>query len=138
MGLVVMFFPILMIFSLMLGLAAKALLAIWVYKDAEQRGMNAILWCLLMVFVNVLIILVIYLIVRTKGEVMKKNLGLLFGGLGVAVVNTFIAIIVFIIIIFSIASGGGGMHNMMDGYNYDDNYNYDDSYDYDTDAWDDI
>ncbi|MBC1395821.1 hypothetical protein HB785_06380 [Listeria welshimeri] len=137
MGLVVMFFPILMIFSLMLGLAAKALLAIWVYKDAEQRGMNAILWCLLMVFVNVLIILVIYLIVRTKGEVMKKNLGLLFGGLGVAVVNTFIAIIVFIIIIFSIASGGG-MHNMMDGYNYDDNYNYDDSYDYDTDTWDDI
>ncbi|MBC1768994.1 hypothetical protein HCA16_00290 [Listeria welshimeri] len=136
MGLVVMFFPILMIFSLMLGLAAKALLAIWVYKDAEQRGMNAILWCLLMVFVNVLIILVIYLIVRTKGEVMKKNLGLLFGGLGVAVVNTFIAIIVFIIIIFSIASGGGGMHNMMDSYNYDDNYNYDDSYD--TDTWDDI
>lgn len=138
MGLVVMFFPILMIFSLMLGLAAKALLAIWVYKDAEQRGMNAILWCLLMVFVNVLIILVIYLIVRTKGEVMKKNLGLLFGGLGVAVVNTFIAIIVFIIIIFSVASGGGEMHNMMDGYNYDDNYNYDDSYDYDTDTWDDI
>ncbi|MBF2622580.1 hypothetical protein [Listeria welshimeri] len=138
MGLVVMFFPILMIFSLMLGLAAKALLAIWVYKDAEQRGMNAILWCLLMVFVNVLIILVIYLIVRTKGEVMKKNLGLLFGGLGVAVVNTFIAIIVFIIIIISVASGGGGMHNMMDGYNYDDNYNYDDSYDYDTDTWDDI
>ncbi|EFR88812.1 conserved hypothetical protein, partial [Listeria marthii FSL S4-120] len=42
-----MFLPILFIVGAVLGLAAKVLLAIWVYKDADQRGMNAILWCLL-------------------------------------------------------------------------------------------
>ncbi|MBC6296149.1 hypothetical protein HCJ45_03340 [Listeria sp. FSL L7-1517] len=129
-------FPILIIFVMILSLAAKALLAIWVYKDAEQRGMNAILWCLLMVFINVFIILVIYLIVRRKGEVMKKNLGLLISGIGVAVVNTLLAIICFVSLMFFIANDGG-MHNMMDGYNYEDDYHYDDSYDYDDDNWND-
>lgn len=126
------FLPIFIIFSMLLGLAAKVLLAIWVYKDAEQRGMNAILWCLLMVFINVIIILVIYLIVRTKGEVMKQNLGLLISGIGIAVLNTLIAIIAFIFLIF-FAVNDGGMHNMMDGYNYDYNYDYDDGYEYDRD-----
>ncbi|WP_271004765.1 hypothetical protein [Listeria seeligeri] len=125
---------IFLIFTMLLGLAAKALLAIWIYKDAEQRGMNAILWCLLMVFVSVFIILVIYLIIRRKGEVMKKNLGLLISGLGVAVVNTVIVIFCMVGLIFSFASDTG-MHNMMDGYNYDDSYNYD--FDYDTDSWND-
>ncbi|EHP8494529.1 hypothetical protein KP895_000172 [Listeria monocytogenes] len=126
------FLPIFIIFAMLLGLAAKVLLAIWVYKDAEQRGMNAILWCLLMVFINVIIILVIYLIVRTKGEVMKQNLGLLISGIGIAVFNTLIAIIAFIFLIF-FAVNDGGMHNMMDGYNYDYNYDYDDGYEYDRD-----
>ncbi|HAA6135752.1 TPA_asm: hypothetical protein GGB68_13260 [Listeria monocytogenes] len=126
------FLPIFIIFAMLLGLAAKVLLAIWVYKDAEQRGMNAILWCLLMVFINVIIILVIYLIVRTKGEVMKRNLGLLISGIGIAVLNTLIAIIAFIFLIF-FAVNDGGMHNMMDGYNYDYNYDYDDGYEYDRD-----
>lgn len=126
------FLPIFIIFAMFLGLAAKVLLAIWVYKDAEQRGMNAILWCLLMVFINVIIILVIYLIVRTKGEVMKQNLGLLISGIGIAVLNTLIAIIAFIFLIF-FAVNDGGMHNMMDGYNYDYNYDYDDGYEYDRD-----
>lgn len=125
---------IFLIFTMLLGLVAKALLAIWIYKDAEQRGMNAILWCLLMVFVSVFIILVIYLIIRRKGEVMKKNLGLLISGLGVAVVNTVIVIFCMVGLIFSFASDNG-MHNMMDGYNYDDSYNYD--FDYDTDSWND-
>ncbi|EAD3475609.1 hypothetical protein IZR06_002461 [Listeria monocytogenes] len=126
------FLPIFIIFAMLLGLAAKVLLAIWVYKDAEQRGMNAILWCLLMVFINVIIILVIYLIVRTKGEVMKQNLGLLISGIGIAVLNTLIAIVAFIFLIF-FAVNDGGMHNMMDGYNYDYNYDYDDGYEYDRD-----
>ncbi|EAC9890277.1 hypothetical protein RA069_001295 [Listeria monocytogenes] len=126
------FLPIFIIFAMLLGLAAKVLLAIWVYKDAEQRGMNAILWCLLMVFINVIIILVIYLIVRTKGEVMKRNLGLLISGIGIAVLNTLIAIIAFIFLIF-FAVNDGGMHNMMDGYDYDYNYDYDDGYEYDRD-----
>ncbi|EAC6873178.1 hypothetical protein IIE63_002634 [Listeria monocytogenes] len=126
------FLPIFIIFAMFLGLAAKVLLAIWIYKDAEQRGMNAILWCLLMVFINVIIILVIYLIVRTKGEVMKQNLGLLISGIGIAVLNTLIAIIAFIFLIF-FAANDGGMHNMMDGYNYDYNYDYDDGHEYDRD-----
>jgi RNA polymerase subunit RPABC4/transcription elongation factor Spt4 len=37
---------------------------IWVYKDAERRGMNGILWALL-VFIGNLIGLIIYLIVRS-------------------------------------------------------------------------
>ncbi|MBF2664066.1 hypothetical protein [Listeria seeligeri] len=132
MGVAVM--VIFLIFAMLLGLAAKALLAIWIYKDAEQRGMNAILWCLLMIFVSVFIILVIYLIIRRKGEVMNRNLGLLISGLGVAVVNTVIVIFCMIGLIFSFTSGNG-MHNMMDSYNYYDDYNYD--YDYDTDSWND-
>ncbi|EDN9679004.1 hypothetical protein GI233_10960 [Listeria monocytogenes] len=129
------FLPIFFIFAMFLGLAAKALLAIWIYKDAEQRGMNAVLWCLLMVFINVIIILVIviYLIVRNKGEVMKQNLGLLISGIGIAVLNTLMAIIAFIFII-SFAVSDGGMHNMMDGYNYD----YDDGYEYDMDNFEDF
>ncbi|MFH1943059.1 MAG: zinc ribbon domain-containing protein [bacterium] len=37
---------------------------VWVYKDAERRGMNGILWALL-VFIGNLIALLIYLIVRS-------------------------------------------------------------------------
>ncbi|CAC95660.1 TPA: hypothetical protein LWK74_000633 [Listeria innocua] len=123
---IAVFFPIFLIFAMFLGLAAKVLLAIWIYKDAEQRGMNAILWCLLMIFINVIIILVIYLIVRTKGEVMRKNLGLLISGIGVAVVNTFIVIIACIFLLF-FAVNDGGMHNMMN--------DYDNEYQYDMDNW---
>lgn len=128
------FLPILFIFGAILGLAAKVLLAIWVYKDADQRGMNAILWCLLMVFINVIIILVIYLIVRTKGEVIKRNLGLLISGIIVAVVNTIIAIFAVIFLLY-FAVTDDGMYDMMNGYDYDYNYNYDDSDQYDRENW---
>ena len=37
---------------------------IWVYRDAERRGMNGVLWALL-VFIGNLIALLIYLIVRS-------------------------------------------------------------------------
>lgn len=40
-------------------------LAFWVYKDAEGRGMNGLLWALL-VFIGNLIGLIIYLIVRSE------------------------------------------------------------------------
>ncbi|MBC1568101.1 hypothetical protein HCJ71_00845 [Listeria sp. FSL L7-0478] len=133
MGMMV-FLPILFIFGAILGLAAKVLLAIWVYKDADQRGMNAILWCLLMVFINVIIILVIYLIVRTKGEVIKRNLGLLISGIIVAVVNTIIAIFAVIFLLY-FAVTDDGMYDMMNGYDYDYNYNYDDSDQYDRENW---
>jgi hypothetical protein len=38
---------------------------VWVYRDAERRGMNGILWALL-VFIGNLIGLLIYLIVRSS------------------------------------------------------------------------
>ncbi|HEM2445450.1 TPA: hypothetical protein U0383_002888, partial [Listeria monocytogenes] len=47
--------------------------------------------------------------------------------------NTLMAIMAFIFIIF-FAVNDGGMHNMMDGYNYD----YDDGYEYDMDNFEDF
>jgi len=44
---------------------------IWVYRDAERRGMNGVLWSLL-VFVGNLIGLLIYLIVRNDSVVPKQ------------------------------------------------------------------
>jgi hypothetical protein len=39
-------------------------IAIWVYKDAESRGMSGILWALVAIFVPYFIGLIIYLVVR--------------------------------------------------------------------------
>jgi len=38
---------------------------IWVYRDAEKRGMSGLLWALL-VFIGSIVALIIYLIVRTE------------------------------------------------------------------------
>lgn len=51
------------IFSLVL-LIIWILVIVWVYRDAERRGMNGILWALLVLIGN-LIGLIIYLIVRS-------------------------------------------------------------------------
>ena len=40
------------------------LIAVWVYRDAESRGMSGILWLLIVIFVPYFIGLIIYLIVR--------------------------------------------------------------------------
>ncbi|MBD3414545.1 MAG: zinc-ribbon domain-containing protein [Candidatus Aminicenantes bacterium] len=45
---------------------------VWVYKDAEKRGMNGILWALL-VFIGNLIGLLIYLIVRSDTSLGKEE-----------------------------------------------------------------
>jgi len=49
-------------------------LAIWVYKDAEKRGKNAILWLLLVFFLGI-IGLILYLITRDKKEDLFDSLG---------------------------------------------------------------
>jgi hypothetical protein len=57
------FFPI-----VLLPLALLALwifVCIWVYRDAQERGMNGVLWALL-VFIGHVIGLIIYLIVRSE------------------------------------------------------------------------
>lgn len=41
------------------------IVVVWIYRDAEQRGMNGILWALL-VFVGNIVGLLIYLIVRSE------------------------------------------------------------------------
>ncbi len=50
-------------FSLILLILWIAVI-VWVYRDAERRGMNGVLWALL-VFIGNLIGLIIYLIIRT-------------------------------------------------------------------------
>ncbi len=60
------------LFSLTNSMLSLALLFIWifvivwVYRDAERRGMNGVLWALL-VFIGNIIGLLIYLIVRSDG-----------------------------------------------------------------------
>jgi hypothetical protein len=39
------------------------LLCIWVYRDAESRGMNGVLWLIIVLIANI-VGLIIYLIVR--------------------------------------------------------------------------
>jgi hypothetical protein len=46
-------------------LALWIFVCVWVYRDAEERGMNGILWALL-VFIGHVIGLIIYLIVRSE------------------------------------------------------------------------
>jgi hypothetical protein len=41
------------------------MIIVWVYRDAENRGMNGVLWALL-VFVGNIVALIIYLIVRNE------------------------------------------------------------------------
>jgi hypothetical protein len=54
-----------MFFPLNLGnLVITALVAYLLYKDAEKRGMNGLLWALLAVFAPTLIVAIIYLFVR--------------------------------------------------------------------------
>jgi hypothetical protein len=47
----------------LIGLVIGALIAAFIYKDASQRGMNAIVWAIFG-FLFGLITLIIYLIVR--------------------------------------------------------------------------
>ncbi len=55
-----------MFFALLFGLGFFALwvfLCIWVYRDAERRGMNGTLWLIIVLFTHV-IGLIIYLVLR--------------------------------------------------------------------------
>ena len=56
-------FPLITLFSLLM-LILWIVVIVWVYRDAERRNMNGVLWALL-VFIGNLIGLLIYLIVRS-------------------------------------------------------------------------
>ncbi len=59
------------IISLIL-LAIWIFVIVWVYRDAERRGMNGVLWALL-VFIGNLIGLLIYLIVRSNNAASSRE-----------------------------------------------------------------
>lgn len=61
----VMFFSLIPVLIIMgLFLVVPILIGVYVYRDATERGMNALLWTLVAVFVPSLIGLIIYLIFR--------------------------------------------------------------------------
>jgi heme/copper-type cytochrome/quinol oxidase subunit 2 len=49
--------------SLIVWFIINVLLCVWIYRDAESRGMNGALW-LIIVFISGIIGLIVYLIVR--------------------------------------------------------------------------
>jgi len=50
---------------LLVLLAVELMIVFWVYRDAERRGMNGVLWALLVLVGNI-VGLIIYLIVRSE------------------------------------------------------------------------
>lgn len=52
-------------------LCVPILIGVYVYRDAERRGMNGLLWALVAVFVPLLIGLIIYLLVRGNYSELK-------------------------------------------------------------------
>jgi len=59
------FFHFAPLFPLLLLLVIWLIVVFWVYRDAERRGMNGVLWALL-IFVGNFVGLIIYLIVRNE------------------------------------------------------------------------
>jgi len=57
------FFHFAPLFPLLILLILWLIIVVWVYRDAERRSMNGVLWALL-IFVGNFIALIIYLIVR--------------------------------------------------------------------------
>lgn len=53
--------------SVIVWFIINILLCIWIYKDAESRGMNGALW-LIIVFISGIIGLIVYLVVRKEKE----------------------------------------------------------------------
>src|SRR3989442_10787072 len=62
------FFASSLCIAIIAGLVLSILIAIWVYRDAESRGMNGVLW-LIVVLIAGLIGLIIYLVVRSDHPV---------------------------------------------------------------------
>ena len=59
-------------FFALLYLAVAVWILVWVYKDAQSRGMNAVLWAVLVFFLH-LVGLVVYLLVRSGYPVQKPG-----------------------------------------------------------------
>ena len=53
-------------------LALMVLLCVWTYRDAQHKGMNGILWTLVVLLVPSFVGLIIYLVVRIDAKKVKK------------------------------------------------------------------
>ncbi len=58
----------------LLFLAFWVVIIVWVYKDAEKRGMNAIVWALVVFFLHFLG-LIIYMLIRSEHPVRSREPG---------------------------------------------------------------
>ncbi|WP_138160123.1 hypothetical protein [Peptoniphilus catoniae] len=67
---------------MLIPLAIKIAIAIWIYKDAKSRGKDSILWILLVMFTSSILVLLLYLIIEGEdtitcpycGHVQSRNL----------------------------------------------------------------
>lgn len=62
---------LIMLLVLCINIAIPVCIGVFVYRDAKQRGMEAILWTLVAVLIPSFIGLIIYLIARTKYSVLR-------------------------------------------------------------------
>ncbi|WP_099224658.1 peptidase [Listeria costaricensis] len=124
---IMMFSMIFMIFAGLLSLAARAVMAIWIYRDAENRGMSGIMWCLLTIFTSVIIVFIIYMLVKKPSFEPGNGKGLMITGIVLTAVSFILTIVMFFMMIFGMVSMDSyyydydyDMHdNMMEDYNYD-------------------
>ncbi|WP_239257159.1 peptidase [Listeria ilorinensis] len=114
---IMMFSIVFMIFAGLLSLAARAIMAIWIYRDAENRGMSGIMWCLLTIFTSVIIVFIIYMLVKKPSFEPGRGKGMMITGIVLTAVSFILTIVMFFMMIFGIVS--------MDSYYYDYDYDYD-------------
>ncbi|WP_163651851.1 peptidase [Listeria sp. PSOL-1] len=123
-----LFLPFLFLLCAVFGIAGRVLLAIWIYKDAESRNMNAALWCLLIAFTSVIIVMIVYFIIKKPAFEDKKRLGLLISGCILTVITFILSIVFFVTFVFGIiqsfedGSWYDNQENIMDGYDFDNGY----------------
>ncbi|EUJ33181.1 hypothetical protein MFLO_04580 [Listeria floridensis FSL S10-1187] len=128
----IVFFVMALLFVALLAIAARALLAVWIYKDAERRGMNPILCCLLIIFTSSIIVMIVYLIVKKPSLEPKKGMGLLITGCILTGLSFIFSIFATIGLITSFIYEIENNPNFDGGYDYYDDFNgeHDSGYDF--------
>lgn len=59
--------------AILFGILAILFVAIWIYKDAKQRGLNAELWTLVFIFIGNFVGLILYLLIGRKEPITNEN-----------------------------------------------------------------
>lgn len=64
----------LLIGILLFSILSKVFICLWIYKDAKQRGLNAVLWLLAIIFISTIFVLVFYILIgRKENGIICKN-----------------------------------------------------------------